>query len=142
MIVRKLGSTINIPATFAPDVINLQLHHLVTQTKKRGFIVFTRGDYYVQCAFYKELDPSAIVVEAISNAYLLPFGRTPLSRLQIRHLEELQFTQPSPTENFMMIADINSEDDLRGLRTLIWHILDNVLNCIPGSETEVSGQCR
>jgi len=134
---------IKIPPAHAPDIIYIQLHQFVTQTKKYGFIIFARDDYYVQCAFFKELDPSAIVVEVISNAHLLPFNRAPLSRMQIRHLEEdLQFSQPSSKENFMMIAAINSDEDLLALRTIIWHILDDVMNCMPESQTKVSGQCR
>ena len=130
---------VQVPAAFAADEVEHQLRWLITRTTYRGFIVFARGLYYAQCAFYRELDPSSVVVEVISNTYLPP--DRPLSKLQRRHIVELKFTQPSEKENFMMVASVESAKDVVNLAKVMWHVLENVLNAGPELNLAVSGQC-
>ena len=129
-----------VPPVLAMDEISHQLHRIFTQTQFRGFVVFRRPPYYVQFAFYRELDESSIVVEVVSNTHL-PSDR-PLSRLQIRHLlEELEFTQPSDEANLIMVAPFGSQEDVANLAKLTWHVLDKIFNCPVNLSLEVSGQC-
>lgn len=128
-----------VPAEMATDEIEHQLRRLITQTKHRGFLIFSRGALYTQYAYYKEFDTTSVIIEVISNAYLPADFQ--LSKLQMQHLSELGFTQWSDEENLMLLAPIESEDALGKLSVITWHILDNILNCRWDSDLEVSGQC-
>lgn len=135
---KPLSWKLTVPADLATNEIEHQLDRLVNQTTRRGYLVFSRGAHYVQYAFYKELDPTSVIIEVISNANLDDY---PLSKLQVQHLLNLQFTQRSDEENFILLAPVDEVNSLGKLSTITWHILDDVLNCRWGSDLEVSGQC-
>lgn len=134
-----LSWRLTIPADVATDEIEHQLRRLINQTKRRGFLVFSRGAHYVQYAFYKEFDVTSVIIEVISNAYLP--GDFPLSKLQMQRLLKLGFTQWSDEENLILLAPVDTENSLGKLSIITWHILDDVLNCRWDSDLEVSGQC-
>lgn len=129
-----------VPPAFAVNEINHQLNRIFTQTQLNvAIIIFRRSIYYVQFAFYRELDKSSIVIEAISN-YFLPADR-PLSKLQIKYLiENFELAQPSNEMNFIGIAPFESTKDILSLSKITWEILDKIYNSPSDSKVEISAQ--
>lgn len=119
--------------------IEHQLERLIKHTRNRGYVVFSRGAYYVQFDYYKELDADRVSIEVVSNAHLPPEFQ--LSKLQTKHLRDIHFTQETPEENWQMLAPLETAAAAGKLAFIAWHLLDEVVNCPPGTALEVEGIC-
>lgn len=125
--------------TMAVEEIEHQLARLIKQTRNRGYVVFSRGAYYVQFDYFKESDAHSVSIEVVSNAYLAPEFQ--LGKLQTRHLKDIHFMQDTPEENWRMLAAIDTGEAVGKLAFIAWHILDEVVNCPQGAGLEVEGVC-
>jgi hypothetical protein len=136
----ELAWTALVPPEFAVTEIKYQLGRLKRYAKSRGFAVFERDGYYVQVAYYAELDDSLIIVEAKSNAYL-PADRQ-LSKEQIHYLtEKLEFSQFSEEENLILCAPLGCNKNIEQLALITWHILNRVYNSDQRSLLTITAQC-
>lgn len=130
---------VEIPPELALEEIEHQVRRIVKKTSSQAILVLNREPYYVQFAFYPELDNGTMVMETISNTYLPP--DRPLSTVQLKHLsEKLNFKQNEVGGNFSFFAPVSSAEDFADVGRLSWHILDKVFNCDPTSSIVIEGQ--